>query len=243
MDDRQRWRLEQLQKEACSIELAEELFGLDLRHDNALLGRFRAWASRFWRGEPVVRSTSINRHALESFFQFSGLVPVKWAAAEVGMEQSSFVATLQALQGDGLPVPMSSISSEQVVEERLVRDLHKWFPALSHVLFVNHSAYCARLHEVIEGTYPFIKVGALRCVTSEALGEDPPDYADTFDVLTLDPVGLRYQVWLDFKKPVNLRPDCCSLKFYASEQAALSSYVMRGGEPAEIPATLLARPA
>ena len=62
----------------------------------------------------------------------------------------------------------------------------------------------------------------------------PPDMAAAFDAITLEPVGLRYQVWLETKKPANLRPDVCSLKFYAQHEAELADYVMQGGEPRHI---------
>jgi hypothetical protein len=61
-----------------------------------------------------------------------------------------------------------------------------------------------------------------------------------FDAITMDPVGLRYQVWLDTQKPVNLAPDVCSLKFYAKNEADLRPYVMKGGEPEDIDAKLRA---
>ena len=58
--------------------------------------------------------------------------------------------------------------------------------------------------------------------------------ADAFDAITLEPVGLRYQVWLETRKPVNLRPDVCSLKFYAAHENELKEYVMKGSEPDDI---------
>jgi hypothetical protein len=48
------------------------------------------------------------------------------------------------------------------------------------------------------------------------------------------PVGLRYQVWLETGKPVSLRPDVCSLVFYAKNETELRAHVMKGSEPERI---------
>jgi len=64
------------------------------------------------------------------------------------------------------------------------------------------------------------------------------DYARDWDAITLEPVSLQYQVWLDLGKPINLRPDCCSTLFYAQERDVLHDYVMGTGEP-DIPPELV----
>jgi hypothetical protein len=99
--------------------------------------------------------------------------------------------------------------------------------------FSSHSSMCRALHDAIKAELNLV-VQPLLCVTSTVLDTENPDLADAFDAITLDPVGLRYQVWLDTRKPVNLRPDVCSLKFYAQHENELRAHVMKGSEPSAI---------
>lgn len=239
MNKDQKRRLEELKEPWCSAAFIEELYGLNLQQDKAVLGRFRAWSERFWREDVVKQSGgSYHRHALETFLQISELLPRKWAAVELGMDQDSFDKTLAGLARKSLLPP--GVVDDPLVAKGLVRDIHRLFPALARTAFTTHSAYCARLHVAIEKDLG-VNVTPLHCVTSEALAEDPLEYASDFDAITLEPVGTKYQVWLDFKKPINLKPDCCSLKFFAAEEDTLSPYVMRGDEPGQIPEALRAR--
>lgn len=89
---------------------------------------------------------------------------------------------------------------------------------------------CIALHVAIASDLD-IYFTPVSCITSEVLDPEGPDLAVAFDAITMDPVGLRYQVWLDTKKPVNLAPDVWSLKFYAQNEADLRPRVLRGSEP------------
>jgi hypothetical protein len=239
MNKDQERRLEELKGPWCSAVFIREFYGLDLQQDRDVLGRFRAWSKRFWRGDVVKQSGgAYHRHALESFLQIGELLPRKWAAIELGMDQDSFDKTLEALATESLLPP--GVAQDPLVAKGLVRDIHRLFPALARTAFTTHSAYCGRLHAAITNDLG-VTVTPLHCVTSEELKEDPPEYASDFDAITLEPVGTKYQVWLDFGKPINLKPDCCSLKLFAAEEAVLSHYVMRGDEPEEIPDGLRSR--
>jgi hypothetical protein len=92
---------------------------------------------------------------------------------------------------------------------------------------------CRALHDAIR-TELDVKVEPLLCVTSRILDPEEPDVAAAFDAITLDPVGLRYQVWLNTDKPVNLRADVCSLKFYAQHERELRKRILQGSQPNRI---------
>ena len=55
--------------------------------------------------------------------------------------------------------------------------------------------------------------------------DEPPEYAYEFDMLTSEPVSVRYQLWLDIGKPVRLKPDVCSVKTYFLHKKLLRDYL------------------
>lgn len=120
-----------------------------------------------------------------------------------------------------------------MVRQRPAAQLFRAFASLRHKTFSDHSLKCRALHATIRAEL-HIEVEPVRCVTSILLDPTEPDMAAAFDAITLEPVGLRYQVWLDADKPVNLRPDVCSLSFHAKHEAELRAYVMKGSEPGSI---------
>jgi len=225
-----------LPKEWVPFEVIENLHGIQIKNDEQLKGSFQAWALQLRRKTEVLRQEEVSRHAFESFLQNSGLVPEKSAAMRLGMVVESFREVLGALEDRRL-LPLNGRNySQQVVAESLIRAFRDFFPKFKYRFFSNHSDYCRGLHKAISNDL-HIKVTPAYCVTSEALGDDPADYASEIDCFTGDPVGLRYQVWLDFKKPIYLSPDVCSLKFYNEHESSLKSFVFGGREP-EIPETL-----
>jgi hypothetical protein len=232
----QRERFEKLKGPWCSHELILELYGLDLVRDQALQGALLSWGERLKRpGNETVRPGRIHRHHLETFFQIRKLLPLKLAAVRLGMDADSLVRVEEALKERGFY--LRSALSDQLVMEPQLREITQFLPSLSSRIFSNHSSFCLRLHEAIAQELNF-KVGALRCVTSLALGEEPPQYADEFDAITLEPIGVQYQVWLDFQKPMHLKPDCCATKTYVENQELLRGYLFAGEQP-ELPAGLI----
>lgn len=227
-------RLQQLKERLCPLDLLVAHHGMRLA-DGRLLGAWRAWAARRRKPVQVQVGERYDRHALESFLQEEELLPVKWAAARLGMTRASFEAVLAILQERGR-LPALRDLGEDVVDERLVKNFHTLFPALRSTLFANHTAYCTSVHEAVRDDLGHA-VTPLRCRTAEALGED--DFADDFDAITDWPMGLRYQVWLETAKPMNLRPDACTTLLYARAAEELRPLVMSGEAP-EYPPTLRA---
>ncbi len=211
------------------------LYGVE-RDDSVLWGDFLSWSKRLRQPREVVRSESVNRHDFETFMQQNSLLSLKIAAARLGMTRNSFVSLLVSIENaGGVTFPIRGISSE-VVFETILRSIREYFPELRHGIFGGHTNYCVSLHRAINSKFGF-EVEPLLCVTSRALGEPTIKFAHDYDCLSGDPVGLQYQVWLNFGKPIYLKPDICSLKLYSEHEADLTPYLMAGRRP-EIPEEL-----
>jgi len=237
LNPEQKRRLEALQKPWCDNQLLQELYGLNLSQDSALMSALRSWSQSLRKpGLEVMKHGGhlVHRHYLETFFQVRKLLPFKQAAARLGMDEESLKRVRMGLEPRGFY--FASLVSEQLVSEPQLRDIVQFSADLAHRIFGNHDDFCRRLHEALAKELG-IQVNALHCITSETLHEKPVDYAYEFDVITLEPVGLRYQVWLDFKKPLHLKPDCCATKTYWENQELLRDLLFAGEKP-EIPPAL-----
>jgi len=230
-------RLAELRGPWCSQLLIRDLYGLEIERLGNLRRDFESWAAFHRRGEAILHE-QVHRYLFETFLQNSRLLPRKWAAARVGMEEASLEQVLTCLRGRGLLWPAHS--TLELVSEAIDTELISLFDEFRFRTFSSHNDFCSRLHTAIKDRLD-LQVVPLHCVTSQAITDDPSkwDYSHEFDVVTLAPVGLRYKVWLNLGKPMNLRPDCCSTKFYAEERESLRDFLMGTQEP-EIPDELLA---
>lgn len=229
-------RLATLTNPWCSARQVQELLGIDLPGDPRLAGALRTWSERFRGDADVERSSGadrlVHRHALETFLLQNGWVSWKLAAVHLGLDEETLQLVVDRMRGVGAFPQLDSGISEQIVRERDASTLHRQFRSLRMKTFSSHSSMCRALHAAIKDELA-VEVKPLHCVTSVVL-DGEPDLADAFDAITLDPIGLRYQIWLETKKPVNLRPDVCSLKFYAKHENELRAHVMKGSEPSAI---------
>lgn len=229
MDTQYNFMMKWLPQEWVPFEVIELLHGTK-RDDAQLWGAFQAWSLRLRRPREVLRPSEVNRHTFESYLQQSRLLPEKTAAVRVGMSIDSFQNVLATLDEKGIIVVNTRDFSQQVVTESLIREFHNIFPALQNRTFGDHDDFCSRLHAAINDDLG-IQVEPVYCETSEALGQEPADFAYDYDCFTGKPIGLRYQVWLDFKKPINLRPDACSMKLYVEKEDQLKPLVFAGRVP------------
>jgi len=213
------------------FDVIKQLYNIDLAIDKNLKN-FLEWSLENRKSREIIKPTrnEVNRHALETFLQRSELLPIKIAAAHLGMTNNSFIELLDVIKDGGLISLKTEHYSPQVVSESFIRTLPSLLPNLKHKVFGDHDNYCKNLHLAIKKNLG-LKVEGLYCITSQSLGEKPADYAYEFDCITGDPVGLRYSVWLDFKKPLYLRPDVCSQKFYLENKKILKRYLFLGKEP------------
>jgi hypothetical protein len=236
MEAKFKHRLDALLNPWCDADFIEELLGVDVLGDARLGSEFRSWSARFLGASQVERpmgqGPQVHRHHLETFLLQNGLVSWKWAAVNLGLDTITLKTVVDRLEGIGSVLQLRTTFSDQLVRQREAALLFRAFPRLRGVLFSNHSRMCHALHEAIR-TELKIDVEPVLCVTSAIL-DATPDTAAVFDAITLDPVGLRYQVWLDTKKPISLRADVCSLKFYAQHESELRDYVMAGSVPEQV---------
>lgn len=184
-------------------------------------GQFAVWGEKYRARAVLAEPGKVNRFYLELFLQSRELVPVRFAAVELGMDVKSFREMLDAARDRGL-VSKAEAEGEfpGIYRQTLVRDFHKRFDVLKGMLFLTHSGFVSMLHGQISDVLG-VTVTALSCIASQAMGDSPPDYARSFDIITDDPIGNRYQVWLETGKPIQLRPDACSYLTYLRHEAAL----------------------
>jgi len=225
-------RLSQLAEPWCPKQLIVDLWDLDLDERRLATG-LSAWAARHYKGTALRNpgtGLQVQRHILESYLLQNDLTSWKLAAVYLGMDREQLKETVEALEARGTYPQIASEISVEVVRRRDAERLFRSFQKLQHKIFSSHTSMCRALHAAI-GDELGIAVEPVYCVTSVALGESDTEVAAAIDGISLDPVGLRYQVWLETKKPAHLAPDVCSLKLYARNESALKAWVMRGSEP------------
>ncbi len=221
-------RIKQLSREFVPFHIFRELYGVDFPAQK-LLGSVRAWVRKL-RGNKELESMDgrINRYVFENYLQERNLLPIKLAAFQLGMETDSFKEVIGALVYQGQAEAGFSVVSDQLIDEVVVRRFTDFFKGTVNTLFSDHTSLCNALHSSIKDELG-IDVKQLYCETAQELEE--PDFAYAVDAITSKPIGIRFQVWLDFGKPKNLRPDACSMYFYSRNKDLLSKYLLFGREP------------
>jgi hypothetical protein len=129
--------------------------------------------------------------------------------------------------------------SESLVPEDIDRIFIRALPPLQNRIFANHDSFCKQLHEAISkelAEHLNSAIEPLHCITAQRLQLADPDLAYSYCMLTDEPTGLRYRIWLNFGKPLNLTPDICSFIAYFDNTALLRPHLMQQ-EP-ERPASL-----
>ena len=203
-------QLEILEKRICPVSWASEKYGIDFDYDKRLAGRFMKWASTFENRKDVMGPTFIDRFSFELFLQYFKLVPLKYASIHLGMTVRSFENVLRKMDADGEFSHNLDFDSK-VIEDTLVGNLIRHFPKLDGISFVSQTEMCQALHEEIENEYE-LEVEKVFCETSKLIDEPPYQYAYEFDALTLEPMSIKYQLWMDLGKPIVLKPDACSVR-------------------------------
>lgn len=228
-----------LQNEWCNERFIHELYGLELRKEPRFMKHFKTWAEQR-KGEAIRNNGEVHRFRFETFLQTQKLLTRKWGALRLGMNPESLDALLNRLNDLGLVfIYYPSEERNQFVGEKIDNDILDLIEEFRFRTFTNHNNFCCRMHDAIKQKFN-LNVEPEFDVTSKFLTNDQKkwDYAHDWDAITLQPVSLQYQVWLDLGKPMNLRPDCCSKLFYVRERDLLKDYVAGTGEP-DIPPELV----
>lgn len=191
---------------------------------------FRRWSRLLRRPLDVIKGDHVNRFALEYYFQKQKLLPSKWAAARLGMTQDSLEDALQAAARDRISTTFRT--GDDLLPQDLDQIWIQILPPLQSTIFSSHNSFCRKLHEAIAIELG-VSVAPEHCVTSAALGEqqmdagDGPDYSYSYCILSDQPIGIRYRIWLDLGKPINLAPDFCSYVTYFQNELLISPKLLQ----------------
>jgi hypothetical protein len=232
MNGPERQRFDFLREGPCvPVEYVRDYYGLtwplsvDLRQD------FEAWRGRL-RRPAHCGDEAVSRYELESFMQQKDVETKKSMGARLGMTVDSLEQVLSHLSGLQMRRQRYDVYPD-LVARSLSEDLVRNLPGLKFRVSSDHNAFCARLHSELQNELK-IEVEPLFCATSDILQDDSRQYAREFDCITLAPLSGRHQIWLDFRKPLNLGFDRCSKLFYAENREALRPYCAGTQEPDDV---------
>ncbi|MCL4205669.1 MAG: hypothetical protein KJ000_24570 [Pirellulaceae bacterium] len=197
----------------------------DLEHD------YEKWVNLKKRRHKCSED-ELSRYEIEAFMQEKSVVPKKWMAAQLGTDTASLDELLGRLPDIGMR-PQRYVVYADLIDRSLPRDIVSSLPSLEFVTFSNHDSFCKLVHAELRDNLG-IQLEPLFCATSKLVQDDPPRYASYFDCLTLDPVCGKHQLWLDFRKPLELAADRCSKLLYAHNREELAPYCAGTREPDDL---------
>ena len=192
---------------------------------------YEAWLSQLKRRYNCGESR-ISRYELESFMQQKGVVPKKWMGARLGMSAASLDELLARIKEIGMR-PQRYVVYAELIAESLPEDIVPNLPGLKFRIFSDHNSFCTRLHADLDKVLG-IKVQPLFCATSDRIQDYPKQFASNFDCITLEPLSGKHQMWLDFRKPLNLGPDRCSKLLYVENREAMRPFCSGTQEPDDL---------
>ena len=223
---------EMLRQGPCvPAEYVTAFYGLPFPLPDDFRTKYETWASQR-RRRPGCDKECISRYELESFMRKLKVVPKKWMGARLGMSLHSIELLLSHLEEIGMQ-PQRYVVYSDLISEALPEDIIPNLPSLKFRISSDHNSFCTRLHIDLDQVLGF-KVEPLFCATSDRIQDYPRQFASDFDCLTLAPVSGKHQIWLDFRKPLNLPPDRCSKLFYVENREALRPYCASTEEPADL---------
>jgi len=227
-------RFDMLQGRFVDAQYLADYYGLDGLAGNANLLTDMARYRETLRNAPNPPAGMTDRYLLEGFLQTRRLLPIKWAAARLGMNQPMLVSILDRRMDLPTPLRKEYVDYGCLVEEGLSEDLIRALPQLRFRTFYDHESFCERLHVALSLALNLadaaVQDGKLWCATDRALnefglGDYPRRYGSYFDCLTCEPLSVAHAVWLDFEKPLSLGPDRCSKLVFVRYREDLDEWV------------------
>ncbi len=229
MTAEQQQRLEFLVHGSCApIEYISGYYGLTWPFVGDLANDFQVWRKQARRQAECPQGQA-PRFMIESFMQQKRVTSKPWMAARLGMTEGSLDELVKQLERIGLRPQRYAIYPEMIAES-LPEDIVPALRGLRFRTFSDHNSFSERLHAALQDELN-LHVEPLFCATSVAMHDYPRQYANNFDCLTLEPLSGRHQVWLDFRKPMNLGPDRCSKLLYLENHDVLEPYRAGTREP------------
>jgi hypothetical protein len=185
------------------------------------------------RNGPELADDRAPRFHVERFLDVQELDSLKFAAAKLGMQPDSLQDLLPRLPEIGLRTNYEPYTGLGLIGRSLSADLTRKLPGLRFKTFGTHDAFCELLHAALSDVLEF-EAEPLYCATQEEMAAAENAYrmfASTWDNLTMQPLSVKHQVWLDLGKPLSLTPDRCSKLFYARNRDRLCGHLAGRGEP------------
>ena len=204
-------RLSQLQTEICDRPTFLSIYGIDLwTMDSEAAALFKVWAAYLGHSPEIIQSERINRWLFERFLQQEHYLPTKIAAIRFAMLESDFTKLIDKMCEKGmLPYSTTKTKDLGLYSTSFLDNLTGHFSLMKFRSFNSQTAFINLLHEVIRKELN-IEITTVYSECSRKLNENPLEVAYEYDVITGEPMGIAHQVWLDFKKPLSLKPDACS---------------------------------
>jgi hypothetical protein len=232
MDHQQEQRFANLSHADVEPRFLLELHGLEWPFRGELLSDFEQMLANF-RHRPELADDRAPRFHIERFLDLQELDSPRFAAAKLGMTQDSLQALLPRLPEIGLRTNYEPYRGIGLIGRSLSEDLTRKLPGLRFKTFGTHDAFCELLHKALKNVLGFDAV-PLYCATQDEMAAAENGYrmfAATWDNLTMLPLSVKHQVWLDLGKPLSLAPDRCSKLFYARNRERLIGHLVGRGEP------------
>jgi hypothetical protein len=232
MNAQEKDRFDFLRNGPCvPFQYVPDYYGLSWPLPDELRQDFESWQSQLRRPVSCADGT-VSRYDLESFMQRKSVIPKKWMGAQLGMTLASLDELLPRLKEIGMHVQRYVVYPD-LIAQSLSEDLVPNLPGLRFRTFSDHNSFCLRLHADIAKTLG-IKAQPLFCATSDRLQDYPRQFASQFDCITLAPLSGKHQMWLDFRKPLNLGPDRCSKLLYVENREAIRPFCAGTHEPDDL---------
>ena len=218
-------RLEQLKSGWCDHETFSRIYGLDILSEEAKDIRevFEEWNDSFVEKRKCFcdNQTKINRLLFELFLQNYNLITSHLAGIQLAMSKEDIenvISTVQSMKRQS--------SIKNVIDASVFSNLKSYFPSLKFKLFSDRYVYIQRLHEAIHNELG-IQIEPIRPFYPKKVEgkEDDGKFATEYDILTDIPFKSEEEVWLDFGKPIALKPDTCSIYTFVEHRAELEEYL------------------
>lgn len=218
-------RLEQLRSENCDVITFNNIYGFNLFSDGSIeiRNQFQTWANSFTTKRVVFNQENkkINRWLFELFLQQNRLVTTRQASIQLAMSQSDFVKLINIMKNKNMLPLGGNINMEiGIISEDTYKNLSRYFSSLRFKCWSSCADYIFSLHKVIKDEL-LLEVQPIydqACQSSKLI-------ATEYDILTDEPFESHNQVWLDFGKPLALKPDVCSIYTYRANKFELEEYL------------------
>lgn len=236
----QKHRLVMLTGREVDFQYIEDYYGLSNFAANNEFNEDLVRYRETLRNPPNVAAGSFDRYVLEGYFETSGLLPIKWVAARLGMTPAMLNRIL--LGAAQLPTPLRKRYTyfDCLVDKQIGEDLVRHLPALRFRTFSDHESFCQQLHNALSSALGVseddMNAAKLWCATDLAmnganLGDYPRRFGYHFDCLTCQPLSTAHALWMNFGKPMTLWPDRISKLFYVRNSDELEEFSKLGTRP------------